>query len=53
MDSHPLGAHGPPLCSQVVLLAKSFTEGPERGSGFQHLPLLQGLQAPQVPYSTH
>lgn len=53
MDSHPLGAHGPPLCSQDVLLAKSFTEGPERGSGFQHLPLLQGLQAPQVPYSTH
>lgn len=49
MDSHPPGAHGPPLCSQDVLLAKSFTEGPGRGSGFQHLPLPRRLRAPQVP----
>ena len=53
MDNYPPGAHGPPLCSQDVLLAKSFTEGPEKGSEFQHLPLPRGLRAPQVPYSTH
>lgn len=45
----PPWSHGPPLCSQDVLLAKSLTEGPGRGSGLQHLPPPRRLRAPWVP----